>query len=380
MKEDSSEDGDQAQIEQLVRRVCGSLLDDLIFAMRDHLAQPGMLPPSDDTSARQPALALAYDQCAHRLKEHLTAMPLDEVSELRDWLPWHLAEVEDRHLLVAILEVATLDGFYNFDPAVFSAADPLDRLYLNHPELAAHTDKDGLLRVANYDAQPQVLFHGGSAVPYHPFLRRHFDGNVNDALIQTLLAVASNGTAALRLALNEQHFMAASAFSAYFERDHWWGPPLSHEVLDNPHHVGVTVHGDPKSGLMHEYPRLYVDWSMNKEGQKVVQIEELSDHPGSSRAGLRLVRYLHAIRDIEQGFFIHCDGAVRAYTSEQYETRTSKNYMTGRESATRYRKVFRIDGTIDTDAWSNIAARWFRGNLLMKEYLDGLAAGAGTGQ
>ncbi len=51
--------------------------------------------------------------------------------------------------------------------------------------------------------------------------------------------------------------------------------------------------------------------------------------------------------------------------------------MTGRESAGRYRKVFRLDGNIETDAWSNIAARWFRGNRLMKEYLDSLSVQTG---
>jgi hypothetical protein len=196
-------------------------------------------------------------------------------------------------------------------------------------------------------------------------------------LTQSLLRAGSTGAAVLRLALNEQHFMTALAFSPYFERDYWWGPPLSSETLDDPRKLGVTVYGDPQSGLMHEYPRLYVDWSMNKEGHKVVQIEELSDHPGASQAGMRLLRYLHAIRDIERGVFIHCDGAVRAYTHEQYEARVAKGYMTGRESAGRYRKVFRLDGDIETDVWSNITACWFRGNRLMKEYLDGLSAQTG---
>ena len=51
--------------------------------------------------------------------------------------------------------------------------------------------------------------------------------------------------------------------------------------------------------------------------------------------------------------------------------------MTGRESAGRYRKVFRLDGDIETDAWSDIAARWFRGNRLMTEFLNSLSAQAG---
>lgn len=373
----SNEVNDQAQFEQIVRRVCGSSLDDLVFAMRDHLLQPGMLPPAEDAPSRQPDLADAYTRCATPLQQHLGTMPAQAVVEVRGLLPWHLADVEERHLLAAILEVATLRGYYELDPAAFSAADPDARLYLCNPDLLLDTDNDGLLHVSGYDAQPQVLYFRGSALPYHPFLWRNFAGNVNDTLTQTLLGVGAAGAAALRLALNEQHFMPASAFTAHMEKDFWWGPPLSAETLDDPHAVGVTVHGDAQSGLMHEYPRLFVDWSMDKEGHKVVQIEELSDDLGASRAGLRLLRYLHAIRDIERGVFIHCDGAVRAYSHEQYEARAAKGFVTGRESAERYRKVFRLDGAIETDAWSNIAARWFRGNSLMKEYLDSLSVPTG---
>lgn len=367
---------DPTQVEQMVRSVCGSSLDVLVFAMRDHLTSPGMLPPTEYGTARQPDLADAYTRCAEPLEQHLGTMSAESAVEVRGWLPWHLADVEDRHLLAATLEVATWRGYYELDLAAFSAADPNARLYQSHPDLMLNTDDDGLLHVGDYDAQPQVLFFGGSALPYHPFLWRNFDGNVNDTLTQSLLETGSTGAATLRLALNEQHFMRASAFSPYMEKDYWWGPTLSTETLDDPYEVGVTVHGDAQSGLMHEYPRLFVDWSMDKEGRKVVQVEELSDHTSASRAGLRLLRYLHAIRDIERGVFIHCDGAVRAYTHEQYEARAAKGYVTGRESAGRYRKVFRLDGDIQTDAWSNIAARWFRGNRLMKEYLDSLSAPA----
>lgn len=225
---------DRRQVEQTVRGVCGSLLDDLVFAMRDHLTQAGMLPLADDARVRQPDLAVAYARCARPLEQHLAAMPAEAVVEVRGWLPWHLADVEDRHLPAAILEVATWRGYYDLDMAAFTAADPDARLYKSHPDLSLDTDDDGLLHVAGYDAQPQVLFYRGSALPYHPFLWRNFAGNVNDTLTQSLLEVGSTGAAVLRLALSEQHFMAASAFSAYFERDYWWGPPLSPETLDDP--------------------------------------------------------------------------------------------------------------------------------------------------
>jgi len=83
-----------------------SLLDDLVFAMRDHLTQPGMLPPAEDAAVRQPDLAVAYARCATPLEQYLGAMPAEAVVEVRGWLPWHLADVENSHLLAATLEVA----------------------------------------------------------------------------------------------------------------------------------------------------------------------------------------------------------------------------------------------------------------------------------
>lgn len=359
--------------EEWVRGALGALLDDLVIAMRDHASPPLTLPPSEHVATRAPKLAAAYGACASLLDQRLQGNPA-EVGEVRELLPWHLADPKDEHLIATLLEAATFTDYYAFDQAIFAAQDPTARLYASHPALLGDTDEDGLVRISEHEVTPQALFHGGSAIPFHRFLCRNFAGNVNDTLTKTLLQASDDGQAELRLALNEQHFMAKSAFTPSFEKDYWFGPPLSSIVLDNPYKVGTTVHADPQSGLRHEYPRLYVQWAMDKDGRKVLQIEELSDHPDASQGGYRLLRYLHAIRDIERGTFIHCDGAVRAYTPEQYERRCSKDYVTGRESASRYRKVFRLDGNIGTDAWSNVAAGWFRGNTLMTEYLQGLSS------
>lgn len=369
----SGDASDCAPVEQWARGALGALLDDLVIAMRDHVSPPLTLPPSEHAAAQASELATTYVACARVLEKRFVENPA-EVAEVRELLPWHLADPKDEHLIATLLEAATFVGYYAFDQAIFAAKDPTARLYASHPDLLGDTDDDGLFRISEREVTSQVLFHRGSAIPFHRFLCRNFAGNVNDTLTETLLRASEGGVAELRLALNEQHFMAKSAFTPYFEKDFWFGPLLSAAVLDDPYKVGTTVHADPRSGLMHEYPRLFVQWAMDKEGRKVLQIEELSDHSGSNQGGYRLLRYLHAIRDIERSTFIHCDGAVRAYTPEQYERRCTKDYVTGRESASRYRKVFRLDGSIGTDAWSNIAAGWFRGNALMTEYLQGLSS------
>jgi hypothetical protein len=43
--------------------------------------------------------------------------------------------------------------------------------------------------------------------------------------------------------------------------------------------------------------------------------------------------------------------------------------------AAKYRKVFRVDGSISTGEWSDIVAKWFRHDHLAGEYLETLAGG-----
>ncbi len=138
---ESDEVYNQRQVEQIVRGVCGSSLDDLMFAMRDHLTRPGMLPPAEDAAVSQPNLAAAYARCAIPLEQHLGALPAEEVVKFRCLLPWHLADVEGRHVLAAILEVATWRGYYDLDLAAFSAANPNARLYQSGAALV-----EGLMR------------------------------------------------------------------------------------------------------------------------------------------------------------------------------------------------------------------------------------------
>lgn len=286
-----------------------------------------------------------------------------------------LAEVTDvterDNFVHDLFEDATCGPYYAIDDSVFDACDPTAPTYVAHPGLLDSTDGDGLLRLAGFNATPKVLFHGSSAVHYHPLLRRNFADSINDTLTFSLLELDQLERVSARIALNEHNFMPASEWSDYVEADHWHGAPLTDDRIDDPYSVGSTVHAEPADAgfLGRDYPQLIVRWTYDQdEGTKTVQIEEFSNR--HDQGGFRLLRYLHAIRDIEIGEFIHCDGAVRAYNPEQYADRVTRPYMTGRPSSSKYRKVFRVDGHITTDEWSELAARWFRGNRLILEYLN----------
>jgi hypothetical protein len=347
---------------EAVVSACGDeALAELVRAMRDHNIPPINLPLQTGDGET----GGLYQACLLALEAALANLSSADLDFLRVQLPWHL---EGEELGEALLQDATSSRYFEFNPSELDSIPIRDRVFRQHPDLKSRLDGDGLIYTAGLDARPSTIFHGGSALHYHSLLRRHFTSHINDSLIQTLLSV-ERPTNVLRIAIDPEHLMPATEFRASFEKDYWFGPPLSHDALDDRNAIGVTVHGDPKTGLTHEYPRLFVDWRLDKEGRKVVQLEELSEHPSAARGGLRLLRYLHAIRDIENGVFIHCDGAVRAYDDQAYCVRTEKQFVTGRESATYYRKLFRIDGEIATNEWSNIVAQWFRHNTLVTEYL-----------
>lgn len=349
---------------QFVEAACPALLRDLVWAMRDHAISPLLLASVDEDCP----VSRLRESCLISLRGALTGLDSESIRELRKDLPPHL---RDGALDTALLEQATQPHYFALDPYAFETAAK-GRVFTLLPDLTARVDRDGLLTILGLDARAATIMHKGWALHYHPFLRRHFTSHVNDALISTILRMGASPDNQLRLAVDPEHVRRADDYFEYIERDYWFGPPLSRKSIDDRHTCATTVHADVKSGLTHEYPRLFVDWRLDSEGHKVVQIEELSDHPSAKQGGYRLLRYLHAIRDIERGIFIHCDGAVRAYSEPAYAEREQREFVTGRPSATQYRKLFRVDGVISTNEWSHVVTQWFRHNRLVSEYLGTL--------
>jgi hypothetical protein len=278
--------------------------------------------------------------------------------------------------------VATSRGYFEIPDSIFDPTpDPASRVFSALPSLRDLVDDDGLLDCTALAVTDQTILVDGHSLHYHQLLRRHFTSHINDSLIGTLVECASSGAARLRLAIDDRRLQAAADFSEYMEKDYWYGPPLTSEWLDNPYTAGRVVHENPAGDDSWDgYRRFTALWHGAEAGHKVVQMEELVTSASSDAFGVSyrkdcpyvLLRYLHAIRDIETGVFVHCDGAVRAYDEAAYATRIEED-LPPSTRATRYRKVFRLDGRIETDTWSEIVARWFRHNQLALEYLKTLS-------
>lgn len=342
----------------------GPALDDLVEVMID-LGVPSLFLFGDDRER-----LLAARQHAEAMIVEWEAEAPDDVADLRDLLPRDLRLPE---IAQSLLEGATWTRYSALPDSIFQKPDLTARALSAAPSLHGLLDDDGLVPVKGLDARPQGLFVDGLALHYHQLLRRSFGSSVNSDLIGMLLSVADESTR-LRLAIDERRLRFAPEFEEYFERDYWRGPPLTDAALDDPHFVGETVHGDPNGGfsIMNPYAATSFRWTQDAN-LKTVEIEEMVPlRPDEAEEPLVLVRYLHAIRDTSQGLFIHCDGAVKAFTRAAYPANFTEFASRGR--GTHYRKVFRLDGQIATDAWSQITVQWFRGNTLVPEYLSTLSS------
>jgi hypothetical protein len=343
----------------------------LVQVMLDHEVPPafmwrGIAKPLDteaDALRAQLASALDAGSMEARVRSVLEGIPGLERDDVK-----------------ALLQLATWQGYFALPDTLLSAPSVTSRVFSAVPQLRDRLDDRGLLDLARLRATPGALFVGEYALSYHQLLRRAFGSHVNDALIGHLLRLQRADGLALRAAIDDRRLRLARDYRVWLERDYWFGPHLSEKVLDGPEREPSTlVHrwGDPDD------PRRLFDSSeefsirLSREGgTRTIEAEEVvAPERATSSSGSILVRYLHAQRDTSRHMFVHCDGAVRAYLPYNYALRRDSQGLprNDKDLVAQYRKVFRVDGDIATDDWSQIVALWFRGNNLAIEALDDLA-------
>ncbi len=252
-----------------------------------------------------------------------------------------------------------LFGYPATDSRVFAAA----------PHLVPLLDESGLVTVAGLDARPWGLHTNKYAFHYHQLMRRSFGSGIHYGLVGTILRLSEEHDLTARFALDERRLQFKDEYREIHELDYWYGPSLTDADLDDLTVVGETFHGDPEGGtsLLNPYAGLSIRWTADGD-LKTVEIEEYMPAPDSTAEWV-FARYLHAIRDTTKHAFIHCDGAVKAFTAVRYPR--AQHDFKNRGKGDRYRKLFRIDGEFPVAAWSEVACSWFRGNRLINEYLGG---------
>jgi len=242
-------------------------------------------------------------------------------------------------------------------------------------------DKDQLAVItAGKAVQPhkEGLLVDGHYIKYAPELARYNLALSGGFLEQfTELAHLADDVSLVSVALNEDLLLDPEYYARYETKAYIYGPRgFSEEHLqdarfpENPSGT-VTVHRRtndyPLLCLMMPLESTEILWSA-RDGAKTIQIEELC--PFDKKLGYVMNRYIHARWNVGKGCFSHLDGAIKIYNQSQYDYRCSNNIRHCNQRIGFYKKLFRVDGTVDTATWNNLVASFYYGNELVFEYLN----------
>lgn len=244
------------------------------------------------------------------------------------------------------------------------------------PELLSKIDDDGLLFL---DDEFRLLDGGieyrEHILHYHQLLRRGFLSEPNFAFTSrfSFYRRKTEGRNLFRIAIDPRRIMTRSSYQQKCELDGWYGALFRSDKIDDLSEVGLTVINRERPSLFDmdcKIDRTEFFWkSDRKTGVKTFEIEEISS--GAIRHNeMHLNRYIHSERDTAKHVLRHFDGAVKVYSTEsEYDLRhKSKIPQEGR--ASEKIKLFRIDGSVDLEEWSNLISLFMKGNEMVIRYFD----------
>jgi len=273
------------------------------------------------------------------------------------------------------------------------AADIYPDLFKSGSELV---DKDGLTfysaLLKRFDVVHPGVFRDrdrGLLIFAHRFFRRSLShlNNLNDYFLGEFQRYFRSAPELdFRLRLDPDVVGDANAYKGRFEYEYWGGPKFDDDISRIA--PGVTVHsaGDVTRAL--ENVDLTHFWWKGEEARKdasgkkqiyrTLEVEELIVGPSLGIANDAFgCRYVHSEYDVDRSAITHFDGAIRMYRGDSYELRKQARIdRAGKHSD--YTKLFRIDGPISVTDWKGLVAAFFRGNVLVPEYLEPPVANAAS--
>lgn len=251
-----------------------------------------------------------------------------------------------------------------------------------------HVDqRDQLVPLAqlcmNFSAMPEMgaFVADGYALLAHRFFRRghaecnHFPHSFVEKFIRPW-----NQDISASIALDMNRVFVGPKPLLYMEADFWFGPPFRGQIEDisdgstflvppadlSEHHI---------SFFFQDNRLLSVNWSTKPELRtfqtrafRTERVELLFEEEV-----YRPVPYLHAEFDISAKVFRHFDGALHLYTPEEYAIAARGNFSNRTIDRLKPRalKLFKLNGAIQLDVWSEFAGEFLSGNPLIVEYLTG---------
>ncbi len=250
-------------------------------------------------------------------------------------------ELQQRRLT----EITACDG---------SRSQPYD-----HPVLRdIAVDAEGLIPLSAFKIDGDALCLSGHAFFVLPAVP---STNSNYWLLQNIQRHALGNTVSVRL--DPLLHGPEAELAGHIYRMDVYGRPLD---WDRIRALREPEHGRWMAGPLSR-KSLFTDYAWIPHANEVDFIcEEL---PPLSEVDIRGARYLHAVFDKQTNCLTHLDGAIRAYTSEELDHRTTLHVRNAGKSGQRV-KVFRTDFPVDPAVMGDIVSAFFVWNNDVARYFN----------
>lgn len=245
-----------------------------------------------------------------------------------------------------------------------------------YPRLRCRVDRDDLVPVGGgVDFDDQYVYYRRHAFHFHPFFRRYFTSNVNFEFLRALRCFADQNPACkVAVAIDHRRMLDRKHVRRTYEKAFWWGVHFSWPEIDDPQKVGHAVYGyDEISPASYPVRKTEINLRMLDALTKQIEIEEVVDICADSLTkpfqndSFVINRFVHGLRRIDEGRFVHLDGSARVYDKPAYDARLEGNLYEA--NVLRYVKLFRIDGPVPDDDWAKLICLYFRQNELIHEVM-----------
>jgi hypothetical protein len=198
-------------------------------------------------------------------------------------------------------------------------------------------------------------------------------------LLAVLAELAADPKLHVYVALHPYRHATADELQYRLLEDYWDGMKLTAESLDSldAHDQGASFHAavgrNEAEELFNPLLGTWFDWRAREDNKndpvKRLYIQEVKPKTGPFGRELVAVtnRELHAERDTRARRFTHVDGKVCRYPVESYEP-SAQNPRQRPGVPERARKLWRVDGEMSDEQWSELVGLFFRGNELIEEH------------
>lgn len=217
----------------------------------------------------------------------------------------------------------------------------------------------------------------------HPHFRRGMQEECHFAprFIELFWALRQEGVSKY-IGLDEDRVKLNIDFGQVFEKDIWHGAPFNDDITKIPNDIvklrpPLDIGAAYLSMFFADSHCLDIKWSQKGEIKTFQALELKSEKVYFLLGGEKAfpARYIHAEFDIAEGRFRHFDGAVQYYSEQEYMQRRDSDFNYNAKNRdqikARSRKLFKLNGWIETATWVELCCQFLAGNPLTFEYFTG---------